>query len=642
MNNFFIKKITNKIKRLFNKIYLNLNFISRFFSKSDLKFIFLKLIKLIRKKGLINTLKKINETRIIFLKSGDFVIEKLPRMHYSTELELNKYKEFIEKEKKSIDENKIKEEIKKFKYFPKFSIVVPVYNTKKVYLNEFIESVRNQYYPNWELCIADDFSDKSYIKPFLKKYTNKDKRIKTIFRERSGHISKCTNSALSLSTGEYICLMDHDDLIPQNALFEFAKKLNEDPKIDMIYSDEDKIDINYYRYEPFFKPSWSPETLEGCMYTAHFACYRTPIVKTLGGFRSGFDGAQDYDFVLRFTEKTDKIVHIPKILYHWRAIPGSTAQSMDQKNYVLDSAVKALKERVQRMNGEGIVKIGDYAGSFQTYYKLKGKPLISIIIPTAGYSKEIRSKKVNLLENVISSIYKKTNYRNFEIIVVDNNDLSEKTLDFLKEKNCKLTHFKGDFNIAKKMNLGANHASGEYLLFMNDDIEIINEEWMENLIQICQRRNIGAVGAKLIYENETLQHVGVSFHKSGLPDHIRRGYDRNEPGHFFSSTANRNYLAVSGAVLITKKNDFLEVNGFEENFPINYNDIDYCLKLQKINKRVVFCASAKLYHFESTSREAYVDKKEIELFLHKWRDVTLDDPFYNVNLHKDPPDFLIG
>jgi glycosyltransferase involved in cell wall biosynthesis len=573
------------------------------------------------------------------IKRATILNEQIKTKKNDGQSKLTPYEEYIlNMEPSSADLLSYQKISKKFKYKPKFSIVVPVYNVDAKWLTAFIESVIGQAYPNWELCIADDNSSSTHIKPILQKFALKDKRIKLVFRESNGHISIATNTALELATGDYVCLMDNDDEIAPQALFEFASLLNRDKSIDMIYSDEDKLDMEGNRYEPFFKPDWSPEALEGCMFTAHFACYRMSLVRELGGFRSNFNGAQDYDFVLRFTERANKIVHIPKILYHWRAIPGSTAASMDAKDYVLDAAVRALSERAERVAGGGEVRLGEYSGCFDLRYKINGNPLVSIIIPSAGRMAKIKGKNVDLLSQVIISIHEKTSYKNFEIIIVDNNDLRPETLAAISRYNCRYVHYSDKFNIATKMNLGAEIANGDYLLFMNDDIEIINEDWMDCMLQLCQRKGVGVVGAKLHFENESLQHVGVAFW-NGLPDHIHRAYPKTSPGHFFSAVANRNYLAVTGAVLMTKKEIFKDANGFEEKFAINYNDIDYCLKVFSKGFRIVFAAGAKLTHYESLSRNASVATEEIDLFQEKWKNFVCDDPYYSNYFDDHPPVF---
>jgi glycosyltransferase involved in cell wall biosynthesis len=359
------------------------------------------------------------------------------------------------------------EEALHFSYTPRFSILMPVYNLEEVWLRKAIDSVLAQVYPHWELCIADDASTKPHVKPTLQEYQERDKRIKVLYREENGHISAATNSALSLATGDFICLMDHDDEISPEALFEFARLLNERPDTDMVYSDEDEINPKGMRFEPFFKPDWSPEYLETCMYTGHFACYRTDIAKKLGGFRLGYEGSQDYDFVLRFTEQTKNIEHIPKVLYHWRAIPGSAASSAAAKSYAAKAAIKALEDRLVRFGQTGRVAARQYLPIYRIDRDIVGSPPVSIIIPSAGQAAVIRGKEIDLLSNCINNISAKSTYRNYEIIVVDNGDLAEGTIKAIKCGRIRFVHFEGPFNRAARINLGARHASGEHLLFLD-------------------------------------------------------------------------------------------------------------------------------------------------------------------------------
>ena len=524
-------------------------------------------------------------------------------------------------------------------YRPKFSIVVPTYNTPERILVEFIESVLAQSYDNWELCIADDCSGEPHVRTVLSEYQKMDNRIKCVFRLSNGHISEATNTALNLATGDFVCLMDHDDLIDENALFEFASYLNDVPDCDFIYSDEDKITVDGLRYEPFFKPDWSPEYLESCMYTAHFACYRKSIVDQIGGFRSEYNGAQDYDFVLRFTEVAKKIGHVPKVLYHWRAIPGSTAQSMDEKSYVIDAAVRALTSRLKREGVPGKVTPNMYNGCFDLLREVKGSPLVSIVIPSAGRDSLIGGKKVDLLLHCIRSIRNKTTYSNYEIVVIDNGDLRERAIVELESYGIqRLTYDETIFNIAKKLNLGVEAARGDYVVLLNDDTEIISPNWLESMLSLGQKDMVGAVGAKLYFEDNNLQHVGVAFCE-GLPDHVRRGVPKNDPGYFFSSVASRNFLAVTGACLLVSRELYLSVGGFDESFAVNYNDIDFCLKLVQRGYRNVYSAQAQLYHYESQNRERYVGNEEIELFLDRWRDAVAYDPYYSSYFHARPPLF---
>ena len=534
----------------------------------------------------------------------------------------------------------LRESIKIFKETPTFSIVIPVYNPPVSYLIACIESVINQIYPFWELCIVDDASPNPQVRVTLQKYALLDHRIKIRFNENNLHIAGATNVALKMARGKFICLMDHDDEISVNALYEFALKLNLDPKLDMIYSDEDKIDIAGRRYEPFFKPDWSPEYLESCMYTAHFACYRKSVVDNIGGFREECNGAQDYDFVLRFTQQTASIGHVNKILYHWRAIPGSTAASMDNKDYVIGSAVRALKDYVKREGLEATVAPDTYNGCFRICRMVDGDPKVSIIIPTAGRDAVVGGRKLDLLANCVESILGKSTYKNVEIIVVHNGDLQESTLKRLADCPLRYVEFKGKFNVAEKMNEGAAVAAGEYLIFLNDDVEVIKPGWIEALLAPAQKPGVGVVGAKLLFETGEIQHVGVTFCE-GLPDHILRGAARNDPGYFFSTVALRNYLAVTGACMLCSRKNFRKVGGFDERFAVNYNDIDLCLKMVQIDLRIVYTPQAELYHFESRNRARTVDAGEIELFLEKWREEVWTDPFYSRNFESRPPNFKL-
>ena len=529
------------------------------------------------------------------------------------------------------------------RYRPVFSIVVPTFNTPKQILLDFIDSVSAQTYPYWELCIADDASTQQHVKELLDSYAGKDGRIRLEYRARNGHIAEATNTALAMARGDYICLMDHDDLIAPNALYEFALKLNEDPSLDFIYSDEDKISFDgALRFDPHFKPDWSPEYLECCMYTAHFACYRTSIVRATGGFRKEFNGAQDYDFMLRFSEYMKKAEHIPKVLYHWRTIPGSTASSMDNKDYVVDAAIRALEEHLDRTGKLEFVRSSRYKGCFRARRQVEGTPLVSIVIPSAGRDSSIRGREIDLLVNCIGSIMEKSTYRNLEIVVVDNNDLRHSTVDALAHYPVKFVHYtEAEFNVAAKMNLGAAHASGNYLLFLNDDIEVISPDWIEAMLSLAQRPGVGAVGAKLLFEDGTLQHVGVTF-CNGLPDHIRRGYPGDEAGYFFSSDGQRNYLAVTGACILLARQIFQAVNGFDESFAINYNDIDLCLKIWQKGYRNVYTGQAMLYHFESRNRKREVATQESDLFQKRWANSLKKDPYYSHYFHCAPPNFELG
>jgi GT2 family glycosyltransferase len=525
---------------------------------------------------------------------------------------------------------------------PLFSILMPVYNVEDVWLRKAIDSVLAQVYPHWELCIADDASTKPHVKPTLQEYRERDRRIKVLYREENGHISAATNSAFSLATGDFVCLMDHDDEISPDALFEFARLLNERPDTDMVYSDEDKIDPKGNRFEPFFKPDWSPEYLETCMYTGHFACYRTGIAKKLGGFRLGYEGPQDYDFVLRFTEQTDRIGHVPKVLYHWRVIPESTASSMAAKSYVQQAAVKALGDRVARLGATGRATAHPFLPIYRIDRDIVGSPPVSIIIPSAGRTAVIRGKEIDLLPNCINNISAKSTYRNYEIVVVDNGDLTVGTIEAIECGRIHFVHFEGPFNTAAWINLGARHASGEHLLFLDDDTEVISPGWIEGMLQFSQSPEIGAVGAKLYYEDRRVQHAGISFLGNGMPHHVCSRFPGKSPGYFFILAANRNYMAVTGACMMTRRAVFEEVGPLDESFTAGYSDIDYCLKTGAARYRIVYTPYAELFHYASTSKERTPSPDEEALFAGRWGRKTARDPYYNMNLDPTPPNFEIG
>lgn len=520
----------------------------------------------------------------------------------------------------------------------KFSVVVPTYNTSSQMLIKFIESVLDQTYPNWELCIADDASSAQHVREILERYAGRDDRIKVAYRTSNGNAAEATNTALAIATGEYICLMDHDDAIAPNALYEFALKLNEDSSVDFIYSDEDKISLDgALRFDPHFKPDWSPEYLECYMYTAHFACYRAEIVRRIHGFCKEFNGAHDYDFVLRFSQHVKNAVHVPKILYHRRTTPEPTATPMINKDSVEDAAIRALEEHIGRTGKLAFVTPSRHKGCFQARQQIEGNPKVSIVIPSAGRNGLIRGKEIDLLVNCIVSIMEKSTYRNLEIVVVDNDDLRSETIDALAKYPIKFTHYTHpEFNIAAKMNLGATRAIGEYLLFLNDDIEVISPDWIEAMLNLAQRHGVGAVGAKLLFEDGTLQHAGVAF-RNGLPIHICSGYPGDDPGYFFSSEGQRNYLAVTGACILLRRSLFYEVDGFDEAFAVNHNDIDLCLRVWQKGYRNVYTGQAMLYHFESQSRKRGVTAREQKLFAERWSSQVGRDPYYRPSFRAGSP-----
>ncbi|ADO58770.1 MULTISPECIES: glycosyltransferase family 2 protein [Paenibacillus] len=532
----------------------------------------------------------------------------------------------------------IRHEIEMFTYKPLISVIMPVYNVEEIWLRKCIDSVIEQLYPYWELCISDDASSKEHIKRVLTEYQERDSRIKVSFREKNGHISESSNSAIEISDGEFIALLDHDDELASDALYQNVKILNENPSLDFIYSDEDKIGVDGERHSPYFKPDWSPDLILSQMYTCHLGVYRKSLVTKIGGFRQGYEGSQDFDLVLRLTELTNKIYHIPKILYHWRTIPESTASGASAKNYTHYAGIKALQDTLQRRNIKGTIEeLDNYPNMYRIHYDVEREPLVSIIIPTKDMS--------SILDSCLESIFLKTTYLNFEIIIVDNGSTEQTTFDvFAKWKDqhpdkVSILTLDIPFNYSKLNNSAVEIARGELLLFLNNDIEVIDANWLEEMIGYASRGNTGAVGAKLLYPDKTIQHSGVIMGLGGVAGHAFRTALDTDPGYFGALMVNRNVSVVTAACLMIKKEIFSEVNGFEEDLSVAFNDVDFCLKVLEKGYYNITLNSIKLYHHESKTRglENTTEKikrfqSEIDYMHAHWPAYINYDPFYNVNL----------
>lgn len=558
------------------------------------------------------------------------------------------YQNWVESKKLTANRvQEIKHEISQFSYKPLISIIVPVYNVDEKWLRKCIESVRNQLYPNWELCIADDASPKKHIREVLNEYMQLDSRIKVVFREENGHISECSNSALAIANGEFVGLLDHDDELAIDALYENVKLLNKHPNADLIYSDEDKITEEGERHSPFFKPDWSPDLLLSQMYICHFSIYRKSIIDQIGGFRKGYEGSQDHDLALRFTELTDAIYHIPKILYHWRSIPESTASGAVVKNYSDDSGYKALQDAVIRRGLHAKVERIDIPNAYILRYQPIGDPLVSIIIPTRNMA--------DILEKCLTSIFTKTNYPNFEVIIADNGSNEEETIQlFNKWKEKEPNRFRViridiPFNYSKINNIAVSEAKGELILLLNNDVEVISENWITDMAGQAVREQIGAVGACLLYPDNTIQHAGVVLGIGGVAGHSHKYFDADDYGYFSRLKLVSNYSAVTAACLMVRKSIFEEVEGLEEDLQVAFNDIDFCLKIREKGYYNIFLPQVKLYHYESKSRghEDTPEKirrfnGEVDYMKKKWGAQLENDPFYNVNLTKEKEDFSLG
>ena len=529
---------------------------------------------------------------------------------------------------------------------PRISIITPVYNTDPQWLLRVVESVEAQAYANWELCLADDGSTRAETVAMLADLVQRDPRIKVTRRRQNGGISAASNSALADATGEFIALLDHDDEIPADALYEVVKLLNEHPDADVIYTDEDKIEFDGSHVEPYFKPEWSPEYLRSCMYIGHLGVYRRTLIDEISGFRSEFDGSQDYDLALRATERTTRIYHIPRVLYHWRKIPGSAAGDQVAKPWALEAARRALTDHLARQPVPATVVADPGNGLWRVQYQILGEPLVTIVIPTDGRIARTPSGDRDLLLQCLRSIVGRTAYRNYELLVVDNGRLSPRVLELLRSvpHNRVVYQAPTPFNFAAKVNFAVQHARGEHVLLLNDDTEVINDEWLSAMLEYSQLPEIGAVGGKLYYPDGRIQHVGVVLGIGGGACHVLAGQAGNSPGYFGSALVIRNYSAVTGACCMTRRSVFDEVAGFDERFALDFNDVDYCLRVRERGYRIVGTPFARLYHYEGAtfgSRERIVNPREIRALNERWQDVIASDPYYSPNLTRSALDYSL-
>ncbi len=539
---------------------------------------------------------------------------------------------------KWILESEEKTVIKNLHYNPLISVLVPVYNIKREFLEKCILSVLNQSYENFELCMVDDCSTLEETKETLKEWAQKDSRIHVCFRKENGHISKTSNDALKMAKGEFVALLDNDDELTKDALYEVAKVLNEDRTLDFIYSDEDKIDAKGERMYPHFKPDWSPDTLLSLNYICHLAVLRKSIVEKVGGFTVGLEGAQDHDLFLKVTEVTNKIYHIPKILYHWRMIEGSTSMKIESKSYALDKGKIAIENALKRRKIDAFVVRDGESGYYIVQYEFKKEPSVSIIIPTKDY--------VSTLKTCVDSLISKTDYKNYEIIIMNNNSVEKETFEFFKEyqkkyKNLKVWDANFEFNYSKINNIAIEKTKSDYVVLLNNDTEIISRNWLKTMIGYASQSHIGAVGAKLLYPDETVQHGGVILGFGGVASHAYIGKSRNDLGMYGRLKVPYDYSAVTAACLAISRKKYLEVGGLEEDLKVAYNDIDFNLKLLQKGYFNVLLPQIELYHFESKTRGYDTTTEKFKRFqleekymYDKWKDALENDRFYNKNLSK--------
>lgn len=547
---------------------------------------------------------------------------------------------------KRLTEDEIKyqmEKCQKFEYHPKISIVIPLYNTPLKYLKEMLKSITQQTYDNWQLCLADGSINKKCENWIQRKY-GKDSRICYRHLEKNGGIAENTNQALKMADGDFIFLADHDDVIVQGAFYEIVKKLNEDPQIDILYTDEDKISMDgKFYFGPNMKSDFNLDLLRSVNYICHIFVVRKSIVDQIGEFRSEFDGAQDYDFILRCCEKTSKICHIPKVLYHWRAHPDSTAENPESKRYAYVKGRKAVQEHYKRLNISAKVEDTKYWGIYRSIFEVQGNPKVSILILNKDHKED--------LEKCISSIMERTTYSNFEIIIAENNSEEKEIFQYYNElereyENVKVVYWKGDFNFSAINNFAAQYATGEYYVLLNNDIEIITPEWLEEMLGYCQREDVGMVGVKLYYPDHSIQHAGVVLGMGGIAGHILCKADGNEPGYNGRLVTVQDISAVTAACAMIKKEVYEDVGGLDETFRVAFNDIDLCMKVREKNLLIVFTPYVEMYHYESKSRglEDTPEKQmrfagEIKHFQTKWEEVLKKgDPYYNPNLSLEEGD----
>ena len=619
----------------------------------------------IKRYGFFSTLKK--------------VFKRIFKIKENRKTNQEAYQIWIKKNTPNEDELE-KQKTTKFTYAPKISVVVPMYNTDEKFFQDLIESLNNQTYANWELCLADGSPKKNEN---LEKYYEKNKKIKYNFLGKNEGISENTNEAIKMATGDYVGFLDHDDILSEEALFQVVKVINQDLKTDFIYTDEDKIDENYERFEPYFKPDYSPETLECNNYITHFVVVKKEIIEKIGKLNSEFNGAQDFDFVLRATKVANKIIHISKVLYHWRVHKNSTAYIADTKNYAFEAGKKVIEADLKREGKSATVEFGqEVPGIYKIKYEVIGNPKVSILIPNKD--------NIKLLKKCITSILKFTTYENYEINIIENNSEKKETFKYYEElvKNSKIkilnfnkhTVFDingekslenktlnkdleknnieknienietkenelqkvSEFNYSALINFGVKNVDGEFVLQLNNDTKLITKDWLELFIGYAQNSEIGAVGARLYYEDKTIQHAGIIVGVSGIAGNALVNLPYGKHAYFGREAATRNVLAVTGACLFARRSLYYEV-GFmdEKEFKVAFNDVDFCLKLYENGYRNVYNPYIELIHYESKSRGYEISEekeerfeKEANNFKRKWSKYIKYDPYYNKNLSR--------
>ena len=581
--------------------------------------------------------------------------------------EYSDYEKWI-KENTPSDQEIEKQEKTRFRKRPKISIVVPLYNTDTEFFRELLYTVHSQTYKKWELCLADGSEEPLEE---IKSMVEKDKRIKYKFLGENKGIAENTNRAIEMATGDFISLLDHDDMLDISALYEVVKVINENKNVDFIYTDEDKfhfIDEPYFA--PHFKPDFAPDTLRANNYICHFSVFKKELLKEIGGFNSDYNGAQDFDIILRMSEKAKKIVHIPKVLYHWRIHKGSTSMTQEAKPYAIDAGKRAIEAHLERIGLKGQVSEGINSGTYKIDYEVIGNPKVSILIPNKD--------EEETLKTCINSILNKTTYSNYEIIIIENNSKTDEIFDYYKEllksnkikilnyntgkfieneKECSKKYSKEnerenlnhEFNYSSIINFGVKNIETDFVVQLNNDTELITPDWLEKMIGFCQRDDVGACGAKLYYPDDTIQHAGIIIGCRTVAAHVFRGLPKNKQGYFGRENLIQNMNAVTAACMMVKKSTFEEVGYMNEDFAVAFNDIDFCLKIRNTGKLIVYNPFVEFWHYESKTRgnDNAPDKierfqKEINLFLETWKEkLASGDEYYNKNLSLDSDQYDI-
>jgi O-antigen biosynthesis protein len=531
----------------------------------------------------------------------------------------------------------MRQQAQRFTHQPLVSFITPVYNTPEPFLRAMIESVLAQAYPRWQLCMADDASTAPHVRTVLEEYAARDPRIKLAWREKNGHISAASNSALQLATGDFVALLDHDDAVPPDALYWVVKEINEHPDVALLYSDEDKLDFEGARTLPYFKCDWNYDLFLSHNLITHLGVYRADIVRDIGGFREGFEGAQDYDLALRFIERIQprQIRHIPRVLYHWRMLAGSTSVGAAEKGYAAERARMAVQQHLDRTGVNAAAQTVPELAVQRVRYRLpQPSAIASILIPTRNGLKLVRQ--------CVESIRAKTTYSPYEIVLVDNGSNDAAALRYFDELaangTIRLLKDPRPFNFSRLNNEAAREAQGQYLVFLNNDIEVITPEWLGEMVSHAQRPEIGAVGAKLWYPDDTVQHAGLVL-VAGLAAHAHYKRKRGDHGYFSRASLTQSLSAVTAACMCIRREVFDRVGGFDETLAVAFNDVDLCLRIHAAGYRNLYTPYAELYHHESASR-GYEDtpekmqrfQSEADILRARWMPVLMNDPYYNPNL----------